>query len=178
MPFTLNMMTLDEQLAPIQPTGKHQPTVDVILSDEESGWVNQPFKGNHTLHDYDVTQSRIALSELVKEKAALEKKIPELQADFAKPVKEGGARLLTKNQLKDAYAALTLCHIQMTPAAETLRKHVALQETAIEHLTALRFITNEYKKTKDRNWLEKAVHFNYEKTKVCPMMFTDDQSAW
>jgi len=71
MPFTLNTFTLEEQIAATQPTGKHLPTVSMILRDEESGWLNQPLKGNQTLHDYDVAQSKIDLADLVKHKNAL-----------------------------------------------------------------------------------------------------------
>jgi uncharacterized protein YhaN len=162
MPFTLTTFTLEEQIAATQPTGKHQPTVAMILSDEASGWLNQPLKGNQTLHDYDVTQAIIELDDLINEKKKLEKKITELQAEFAKPPKEGGARLFTKNQLKDSYAALTVCMFQITPARATLKMHTDLQDTARQQLVALRFITNEYKSKKDMVWLEKAVHLACE----------------
>ena len=182
MPFTLNTITLEEQIAATQPTGKHQPTVSMILADEESGWLNQPLKGNQTLHDYDVAQGVIVLDDLMKQEMALEKKIPELQKELAKPAKEGGGRLLTKNQLKEAYAALTLCHVQMTPARATLKKHSTLQDIAGKQLIALRYITNEYKNNKDRLWLEKAVHLACESTNevkgLSPSVNTDDQSAW
>jgi len=182
MPFTLNTFTLEEQIAATQPTGKHQPTVSMILADEESGWLNQPLKGNHTLHDYDVAQGVIVLDDLMKQEMALEKKIPELQKELAKPAKEGGGRLLTKNQLKEAYASLTLCRVQMTPARATLRKHTKLQDNAGKELIALRYVVNEYKKNKDRVWLEKAVHLACESTNevkgLSPSVITDDQSAW
>jgi hypothetical protein len=95
-------------------------------------------------------------------KKKLEKKITELQVEFAKPPKEGGARLFTKNQLKDSYAALTVCMFQITPARATLKMHTDLQDTARQQLVALRFITNEYKSKKDKVWLEKAVHLACE----------------
>jgi hypothetical protein len=182
MPFTLNTFTLEEQIAATQPTGKHQPTVSMILADEESGWLNQPLKGNQTLHDYDVAQSVIVLDDLMKQEMALEKKIPELQKELAKPAKEGGGRLLTKNQLKEAYAALALCHVQITPARAALKKHSTLQDIAGKELIALRYVVNEYKKNKDRVWLEKAVHLACESTNevkgLSPSVITDDQSAW
>ena len=182
MPFTLNTFTLEEQIAATQPTGKHQPTVSMILADEESGWLNQPLKGNHTLHDYDVAQGVIVLDDLMKQEMALEKKIPELQKELAKPAKEGGGRLLTKNQLKEAYAALAVCRVQMTPARAALKKHSTLQDIAGKELIALRYVVNEYKNNKDRVWLEKAVHLACESTNevkgLSPSVNTDDQSAW
>lgn len=162
MSFTT--ITLEEQINATEPTGRHQPTVAMILADEQSGWLNQPLKGNQTLHDYDVTQSRIDLADLTNQQKTLEKKISELQKEFAKPSKEGGGRLLTKNQLKEAYAALALCNCQITPATETLKKHVRLQDIAAKELIALRFISNEYRNNKDRVWLEKAVHLACEST--------------
>ena len=92
MPFTLKTFTLEEQIAATQPTGKHQATVSMILADEESEWLNQPLKGNQTLHDYDVAQSKIDLADLMKQKNTLDKKIPELQKELAKPAKEGGGQ--------------------------------------------------------------------------------------
>ena len=182
MPFTLKTFTLEEQIAATQPTGKHQPTVSMILADEESGWLNQPLKGNQTLHDYDVAQSVMDLDDLMKQKNTLDKKIPELQKELAKPAKEGGGRLLTKNQLKEAYAALALCHVQITPARAALKKHSALQDIAGKELIALRYVVNEYKNNKDRVWLEKAVHLACESTNevkgLSPSVNTDDQSAW
>ena len=182
MPFTLNTFTLEEQIAATQPTGKHLPTVSMILADEESGWLNQPLKGNQTLHDYDVAQSKIDLAELVKHKNTLEKKIPELQKELLKPAKEGGGRLLTKNQLKELYAALALCNCQITPVEAALRKHTKLQENAGKELTALRYVVNEYKNNKDRVWLEKAVHLACEQScevkSLSSSVNTDDKSAW
>jgi len=158
MPFTLNTYTLEQQIADTQPTGKYAATVEVILADELSDWKNQSFKGNHTLYDYDVTQNRIDLADLVKQKKALEKRIPELQAELAKPVKEGGARAFTKNLLKDAYSELAFCQVQTTQVETKLKKFTDLQELAIKELGALRYITNEYRNNKDREWLNKAVH--------------------
>ena len=96
MQFALNTYTLEEQIADTKPTGRYQPTVDIILADEVSGWKNQSFKGNQTIYDYDVTQNSMDLAELVKQKKALEKRIPELQAELAKPAKEGGGRAFLK----------------------------------------------------------------------------------
>ena len=182
MPFTLKTFTLEEQIAATQPTGKHQATVSMILADEESEWLNQPLKGNQTLHDYDVAQSKIDLADLMKQKNTLEKKIPELQKELLKPAKEGGGRLLTKNQLKELYAALALCNCQITPVEAALRKHTKLQDMARKELTALRYVANEYKNNKDRVWLEKAVHLACESTNevkgLSSTVITDDQSAW
>lgn len=154
----MKTISLEEQIAATQPTGFHQPTVEMILSDEASGWKNLPFKSNETLYDYDVTQSRLDLAELVKEQKALEKRIPELQAELAKPAKEGGGRVQTKNKLKEAYSELTLCRIQISQVETKLKNFMTLQEITIQELNALRYITNEYKRNKDREWLQKAVH--------------------
>jgi len=158
MPFVFKTVTLDEQIAATQPTGYHQPTVEMILSDEASGWKHNPFNGSQTLYDVDVTQNRIDLADLQKQKKALEKRIPELQAELAKPVKEGGGRAHTKNLLKDAYSDLTLCRLQTAEVEEKLKKFTDLQQVVVKELSALRYITNEYKTNKDREWLAKAVH--------------------
>ena len=166
MPFTLSTYTLEEQIADTQPTGRYQPTVDIILADEASGWKNQSFKGDQTLYDYHVTQNRMDLADLVKQKKALEKRIPELQAELAKPAKEGGGRALTKNLLKDAYSDQTLCMVQIGQTEEKLKKFIGLQEIAIKELVALRFCTNEYRNNKDRDWLKKAVHLACDAAQV------------
>lgn len=158
MQFALNTYTLEEQIADTKPTGRYQPTVDIILADEVSGWKNQSFKGNQTIYDYDVTQNSMDLAELVKQKKALEKRIPELQAELAKPAKEGGGRAFTKNLLKDAYSELAHCLVNTTQVEAKLKKFTELQQIAVKELSALRFITNEYRNNKDREWLNKAVH--------------------
>jgi chaperonin cofactor prefoldin len=158
MPFVLETFTLEEQIAATQPTGFHQHTVDMILSDEASDWKNHPFNGNQTIYDYDVTQNHLDLADLEKQKKALEKRIPELQAELAKPAKEGGGRAQTKNLLKDAYSELTFCRLQTAQVEEKLKKFSDLQQVVIKELSALRYITNEYKTNKDREWLAKAVH--------------------
>jgi len=166
MQFALNTYTLEEQIADTKPTGRYQPTADIILADEVSGWKNQSFKGNHTIYDYDVTENKLALAELVKQKKALEKRIPELQAELAKPAKEGGGRLFTKNLLKDAYSELALCLVNTTQVEAKLKKFTNLQEIVVKELTALRFITNEYKNNKNREWLNKAVHLACDRASV------------
>lgn len=158
MPFTLTTYTLEEQIADTKPTGKYAPTVEVILADELSGWKNQSFKGNRTIYDYDVTENSIDLAELVKQKKALEKRIPELQAELAKPAKEGGGRAQTKNLLKDAYSDLALSQVHICQVEAKLKKFTDLQALAVKELAALRYITNEYRNNKDREWLNKAVH--------------------
>ena len=158
MQFALNTYTLEEQIADTKPTGRYQPTVDIILADEVSGWKNQSFKGNQTIYDYDVTQNSMDLAELVKQKKALEKRIPELQAELAKPAKEGGGRAFTKNLLKDGYSELAHCLVNTTQVEAKLKKFTELQQIAVKELSALRFITNEYRNNKDREWLNKAVH--------------------
>jgi len=166
MQFALNTYTLEEQIADTKPTGRYQPTVDIILADEVSDWKNQSFKGNHTIYDYDVTENTLALAELVKQKKALEKRIPELQAELAKPAKEGGGRLFTKNLLKDAYSELAHSLVNTTQVEAKLKKFTDLQQIAVKELTALRFITNEYKNNKNREWLNKAVHLACDRASV------------
>ena len=186
MPFTLSTYTLEEQIADTQPTGKYAATVDIILADELSGWKNQSFKGDQTLYDYDVTQNRMDLADLMKQKKTLEKRIPELQAELAKPVKEGGGRLFTKNLLKEAYSDQTLCMIQITQVEERLKKFTYLQQIAVKELVALRFITYEYKNNKDREWLNKAVHLACDTSAVSlgqapsttPLQKEPTLSAW
>jgi hypothetical protein len=158
MQFALNTYTLEEQIADTKPTGRYQPTVDIILADELNDWKNQSFKGNHTLYDYDVTENTLELAELVKQKKALEKRIPELQAELVKPVKEGGGRAFTKNLLKDAYSDMAMSQVHICQVEAKLKKFTNLQEIAVKELIALRFITNEYKNNKNREWLNKAVH--------------------
>lgn len=172
MPFTLSTITLEEQIAATQPTGRYRHTVEIILADEQSGWKNQPFKGDKTIHDYDVVQNEAELAELLKENQSLEKKrIPELQAELAKPAKEGGGRLATKNLLKDAYHQLALCMSHVSEIQLKLKKNTELQKIAVKELVALRYITNEYKNNKDREWLIKAVHLACEAstTSVVPL---------
>lgn len=166
MPFTLSTLTLEEQIAATQPTGTYAGTVDIILADEASGWKNQPFKGDHTFYDYDVTQNRMDLADLVKQKKALEKRIPELQAVLAKPIAEGGKRAFTKHLLKEAYSDQTLCLIHITQTEAQLKKFTDLQQIVVKEVGALRFITNEYRINKDREWLNKAVHLACEATAV------------
>lgn len=170
MPFVLKTITMDECIAAAIPDGRYDEYVESILRDEAADWRYRILVGDETIFDGEVSKLRANLKEAeaaqVAAHALVEKLVKNLKA------KESEKRSTNKLQAAKDFVTINGMKTSIASTLEDatangeviillrkqLKKWEGLQEVTRLQFRSLRNIVSQYKETKDREFLRRAVH--------------------
>ena len=158
------IISMEDAIEATTPLPKYEGTWASLLSDADAKWKTDMLKGDHTVYDWDVTNSRLMLAEAQDDFAAAEKLIGVIktqisaaelvrlkkgQKDPLPGLKEGlGTAVIDR----DHYAGKIIL------LKRDVVKYKALQQIAIDKNRSMRYILGLWlsKKLGDE-WMKKAV---------------------
>jgi hypothetical protein len=158
------IVPMEDAIEATLPLPKYEGIWASLLSDAEPKWKTDMMKGDHTLYDWDVTNSRLLLQEAQDDLAAAEKligviktqittaegtKLKRGQKDSLPGLKEGlGTAVIDR----DFYAGRIIL------LKRDLAKYKALQQIAVDQNRTMRNILGLYLNQKlGDEWMKKAV---------------------
>jgi predicted nucleic acid-binding Zn-ribbon protein len=161
MTFVLKTITLEEQIAETVPTDRYDADLETILNDEASGWKNNILAGDFTIYDYDVSQRRFQFKKAADELDATKSQMKKLKADIEAKKSDRKQEASVKglrNTLGDTDARSLELMAEVTKVKKELTVWEGWQKTTVDQIRSLRNIVKQYKVTKDRDFLKRAVH--------------------
>ena len=159
------IIPMEDAIEATLPLPKYEGVWESFLSDADVKWKTDIMKGDYTLYDWDVTNSRLLLAEAQDDFAAAEKLIGVIKTQISAAelvrLKKG-----QKNPLPGLKEGLGTAVIDRDHYAgriillkRDLAKYKALQQIAVDQIRTLRkvfqmWITNNHG---DTEWMKKAV---------------------
>jgi len=165
---------MEDAIEATTPLPKYEGMWASLLSDADAKWKTDILKGDHTVYDWDVTNSRLMLAEAQDDFAAAEKLIgvikTQITATEGKKLKRGpGSTAIGKHKEKDPLpglkeglgtAVIDRDHYagKIILLKRDVVKYKALQQIAIDKNRSMRYILGLWlsKKLGDE-WMQKAV---------------------
>lgn len=170
MPFVLKTITMEERIAATIPDGRYDEYVESILRDEAANWKYKVLAGDETIFDGEVCRIRTNLKEAEAAQAATLALVDKLSKNLK--AKESEKR--STNKLEAAKDLVTISGMKTSIAAtfaetasnnetvavlrQQLKKLEGLQAVTRLQFRSLRNVTSQYKETKDREFLRRAIH--------------------
>ena len=155
---------MEDAIEATPPQSKYEAIWASLLSDSDAKWKTDILKGDHTLYDWDVTNSRMLLQEAQDDFAAAEKLIgvikTQITAAEAKKLKRGEKDPLPGLKEGLGTAVIDRDHYsgRIILLKRDLAKYKALQQIAVDQNRTLRKILRLWLTGKlGDEWMKKAV---------------------
>ena len=157
-------ISMEDAIEATKPLPKYEGIWESFLSDADIKWKTNLLKGDHTLYDWDLTNSRCLLQEAQDDFAASEKLIGVIKSQIAmaegKKLKKGEKDILPG--LKEALATAVIDRDSSSGKVILLKRDVAkykaFQQIAIDKNRTLRNILEMWFSGKlGDEWMKKAV---------------------
>ena len=163
------IISMEDAIEATSPLPKYEGIWASLLSEADAKWKTDIMKGDHTLWDWDVTNSRLLLAEAQDDFAAADKLITVIKTQIAAAE---GIRLKRgeKNPLPGLKEGLGTAVIDRDHYAgkiillkRDLAKYKALQQIAVDQIRTLRKVLGLwFAKKLDEEWMKKAVTWTSE----------------
>jgi len=160
---------MEDAIEATQPLPKYEGIWASLLSDADAKWKTDLLKGDHTLYDWDVTNSRMLLQEAQDDFAAAEKLIgvikTQIAAAEAKKLKRGEKDSLPGLKEGLGTAVIDRDHYsgRIILLKRDLAKYRALQQIAVDQIRTLRKVLGLWLNGKlGDEWMKKAVTWTSE----------------
>jgi hypothetical protein len=164
-------ITMEDAIEATTPLAKYEGTWASLLSDADTKYKKDLLKGDHTLYDWEVTNSRTLLQEAQDDFAAAEKLIAVIKTQIiaaeAVKLKKGQKDPLPglKEGLGTAVIDRDTCAGKIILLKRDVAKNKALQQISVDRLRTLRNILGMYLDGKlGDEWMKKAVTWCGEET--------------
>jgi len=158
------IISMEDAIEATPPQSKYEAIWASLLSDSDAKWKTDILKGDHTLYDWDVTNSRMLLQEAQDDFAAAEKLIgvikTQITAAEAKKLKRGEKDPLPGLKEGLGTAVIDRDHYsgRIILLKRDLAKYKALQQIAVDQNRTLRKILRLWLTGKlGDEWMKKAV---------------------
>jgi hypothetical protein len=158
------IISMEDAIEATPPQSKYEGIWASLLSDSDAKWKKDLLKGDHTLYDWDVTNSRMLLQEAQDDFAAAEKLIgvikTQITAAEAKKLKRGEKDPLPglKEGLGTAVIDRDFYSGRIILLKRDVAKYKALQQIAVDQNRSLRKILGLWLTGKlGDEWMKKAV---------------------
>jgi hypothetical protein len=157
-------ISMEDAIEATKPLPKYEGIWESLLSEADINWKTNLLKGDHTLYDWDVTNSRMRMQEAQDDFTAAEKLIGVIKAQIvvaeAKKLKKGEKDVLPglKESLGSAVIDRDSSSGRVILLKRDLAKYKALQQIAIDTNRTLRNILGMWTAGELGNeWMKKAV---------------------
>jgi len=164
-------MSMEDAIKATTPLPKYEGTWASLLSDADAKYKKDLLKGDHTLYDWEVTNSRMLLQEAQDDFAAAEKLIAviktQITAAESVKLKKGQKDPLPglKEGLGTAVIDRDTCAGKIILLKREVVKNKALQQISLARIRTLRNILGMYLDGNlDDEWMKKAVTWCGEET--------------
>ena len=164
-------ISMEDAIGATTPLPKYEGTWASLLSDGDIKWKTDLLKGDHTLYDWDVGNSRSLLEEAKADLAAADKLIlvikDQITAAETKKLRRGEKDLLPglKEALGTAVIDRDTSSGKVILYKRDLAKNLAFQKISIDRLRTLRNILGMWVSGKlGDEWMKKAVTWCGEET--------------
>ena len=158
------IISMEDAIEATTPLPKYEGLWASFLSEAETKWKTDMMKGDHTLYDWDVTNSRLLLAEAQDDFAAAEKLIgvikTQISAAEAKKLKRGEKDPLPGLKEGLGTAVIDRDHYagRIILLKRDLAKYKALQQIAVDHIRTLRKVFQMWiSDVPSDEWMKKAV---------------------
>ena len=158
------IISMEDAIEATTPLPKYEGLWASFLSEAETKWKTDMMKGDHTLYDWDVTNSRLLLAEAQDDFAAAEKLIGVIKAQIsaaeAKKLKRGEKDSLPGLKEGLGTAVIDRDHYagRIILLKRDLVKYKALQQIAVDQIRTLRKVFQMWiSDVPGDEWMKKAV---------------------
>ena len=163
------IISMEDAIEATTPLPKYEGLWASFLSEAETKWKTDMMKGDHTLYDWDVTNSRLLLAEAQDDFAAAEKLIgvikTQISAAEAKKLKRGEKDPLPGLKEGLGTAVIDRDHYagRIILLKRDLVKYKALQQIAVDQIRTLRKVFQMWiSDVPGDEWMKKAVTWTSE----------------
>ena len=164
------IIPMEDAIEATAPLPKYEGIWASLLSDADTKWKTDMMKGDHTLYDWDVTNSRLLLQEAHDDFAAAEKLIGVIKTQIAaaevKKFKRGEKNPLSGLKEGLGTAVIDRDHNsgRIILLKRDLAKYRALQQIAVDQIRTLRKVFQMWitDNPGDMEWIKKAVTWTSE----------------
>ena len=164
-------ISMEDAIEATAPLPKYEGTWASLLSDADAKYKKDLFKGDHTLYDWELTNSRMLLQEAQDDFAAAEKLIGvfKTQIAAAEAVKLKRGQKDSLPGLKEGLGTAVIDRDQSAGKIILLKREVAknkaLQQISVDRIRTLRNILGMYLDGNlSDDWMKKAVTWCGEET--------------